>query len=234
MRGIDVSHWQGKIDWKKVADSGIEFVIIKAMHEGTLEPDVEFKRNYDEAGKYGLKRGVYIFTGNTGIQNPEKEAKAFLKILDGRKLEMGIWFDFEHQNLAKAGKAKIEDIAYKYKQIFEGYSCGVYTNMNWYKNILPDSVRCIFKLWVARYPANDRGIMAYSLNPKDVVKNSIGWQFTTKGRVDGINGNVDIDEFWEMPAEAEPKAPEIYVVCVHEYRPIRERGASDCWWIWHS
>ena len=103
--GIDVSHYQGQIDWKKVSESGKRFVIMKAMYEAQSHRiDECFEDNYRKSGIYGLSRGVYIFIGRCSINNPSADAKALLGHLADRPLEYGIWLDYESEFLRKLSK----------------------------------------------------------------------------------------------------------------------------------
>lgn len=197
--GIDVSHYQGVIDWPKVKGDGKEFVVMKAMYESTGKIDETFEANYAGAGSQGMDRGAYIFISSRSIKSPKQDAEDFLKILNGRKLEMGIWLDLESQNLRNAGLAKIIDVVRTETELFNnaGYTVGIYCNLDWWNNVLTDdTLRKSFQFWVARYPSNDDGTMKSSLSPRNLVDVSIGWQYSSKGKVAGIAGNVDMDTFW--------------------------------------
>ena len=133
--GIDVSHHQGAIDWEQVANDNKKFVILKAMYEAqSHRVDEYFNYNYENAGKFGLSRGVYIFIASASINDPQGDANALLGHLNNRPLEYGIWLDFESDVLAKQGVDKIRELAYIYADIFTkaGYYCGIYCNKYWY------------------------------------------------------------------------------------------------------
>lgn len=199
--GIDVSHHNGNINWDKVKTSDIAFVIMKAMYEGSKKPDEMFEANYTGATDAGFNVGVYNFIGKNSALEPKKDAELFLKILNGRKLDFGIWIDVEGDELKSLGKDKIEQVIIEESEIFTnaGYNVGIYCNLDWYKNIITDKVKELFngKFWIARYPKNDKGQPVNSLSPKNICPESIGWQYSSKGKVDGISGNVDLDMFWE-------------------------------------
>ena len=194
--GIDVSHHQGNIDWKLVAESGKEFVIMKAMYEAqSHRKDEFFEENYRKAGIYGLSRGVYIFIASASINDPKGDANALLGHLNGRPLEYGIWLDFESDALAKAGKDRIEELAYYYADIFRGagYFVGIYCNKYWYETYISDNLKADFQFWIARYPKKDVGDYnaVYALRPG--YTSAVAWQYSSKGNVPGIAGNVDLD-----------------------------------------
>lgn len=194
--GIDVSHYQGKIDWAKVAKSGKGFAILKCQYEAlSHRKDETFDYNYSQAGANGLARGVYVFIASASMADPQKDAQCLLKNLDGRKLEYGIWLDLEANVLRAKGKAYIKGLVNIYAQIFHdaGYYVGIYCNRDWYLNCIHDDLKANYDFWIARYPSNDVG--AYnpnsSLKPSD--KMAVAWQYSSKGRVNGISGNVDLD-----------------------------------------
>lgn len=192
--GIDVSHYQGGIDWAKVAASGRSFAIMKAMYEAqSHRKDETFEYNYKSAGDFGVDRGVYIFIASASIADPVADAKALLKHLDGRPLEYGIWLDLESSVLRAKGKEFIRNLCYIYAYHFTkaGYFCGIYCNKDWYENVIHDDLKDDFDFWIARYPAADNG----TYNPASSLKPCFGvaWQYSSKGHVPGINGNVDLN-----------------------------------------
>jgi len=194
--GIDVSHYQKTIEWDKVAASGISFSIMKAMYEAQSHRiDETFEYNYEEAGKHGIDRGVYIFIANASMADPVGDAKALLNHLKGRKLEYGIWLDLESADLRAKGKEYIRNLCYIYAYHFTmaGYFCGIYCNRDWFLNVIHDDLKRDFDFWIARYPAGDNG----KYNPDSPLKPSsdyaVGWQFSSKGTVPGIPTKVDMD-----------------------------------------
>ena len=199
--GIDVSHYQNSIDWQRVKTTGkVDFVIMKAMYESNKAKDETFEANYAGATNAGINRGVYNFIGSVSASNPKADAKALLEILNGRKLEFGIWLDLESDKVRALGKEKIEDIVEKERRVFEaaGYTVGIYCNYDWYKNVISDKIKDVFagKFWIARYPKNDKGEVVNKLSPKNSCPESIGWQYSSKGNIDGITTKVDLDMFW--------------------------------------
>ena len=194
--GIDVSHYQQTIDWKRVAASGKKFAIMKAQYEAQAHrKDEFFERNYIGAGENGIKRGVYIYIARTSMADIEGDARSLLNHLQGRPLEYGIWLDLEDKAVAVKGKAYISELAYKYAKIFRtaGYFVGIYCNRDWYMRLIGDDLKRDFDMWIARYPKNDTGLY----NPNSTLKPSpsfaVAWQYSSKGKVDGIKGNVDMD-----------------------------------------
>lgn len=206
--GIDVSHYQGDINWDRVAKSGKDFVIMKAMYEAeSHRKDETFEKNYKDAGASGLDRGVYIFLSRESMSNPVGDAKSLLKILDGRKLEYGIWLDLESAYLRAKGKEYIRNLCYIYAYHFNraGYFVGIYCNRDWYLNVIHDDLKNDFDFWVARYPAGDNG----TYNPLSSIKpratGVVGWQYSSKGSVPGIKTKVDLDVDYDGITNLDPK-----------------------------
>lgn len=194
--GIDVSHYQGKIDWKKVKESGKAFAIMKCMYEAqSHRKDEYFEENYRASGIYGLSRGVYIFIASSSIKDPEGDAKALLKHLNDRPLEYGIWLDYESQVLRNQGREKIRDLTYIYADLFRsaGYYTGIYCNKDWYDHVIDERLKQDFDFWVARYPRADAGIYNPKSSLKPSYKTAVAWQYSSKGNVPGIKGHVDLD-----------------------------------------
>lgn len=194
MLGIDVSHYQLDIDWAKVKKANYEFAIMKAMYETSYKKDEYFEKNYRGCIANNIMPGAYIFIGSKSINNPKEDAESFLDILAGRKLEYGVWIDAESSKLRACGKQRVQDIIITEAEIIRraGYGVGVYVNLDWYQNVLTDTVKNNYKIWMARYPKNDDGTLRTALSPKG-KKNVVAWQYSSKGRVPGIKGNVDLD-----------------------------------------
>lgn len=195
IQGIDVSHHQGAIDWEQVVNDNKKFVILKAMYEAqSHRVDEYFNYNYENAGKFGLSRGVYIFIASASINDPQGDANALLGHLQNRPLEYGIWLDFESDVLAKQGVDKIRELAYIYADIFTkaGYYCGIYCNKYWYDTFIHKDLKRDFDFWIARYPKNDTGRYnsESSLKP---IQYAVAWQYSSKGNVAGIKTRCDLD-----------------------------------------
>lgn len=189
--GIDVSHYQLDIDWKMVKAAGKQFAIMKAQYEAkSHKKDEYFEANYRGCGENGIMRGVYIFIGTQSIQDPVRDAVSLLNHLNGRELEYGIWLDMEAASLRACGKKEITRLANVYAEIFEkaGYYVGIYSNLDWTKNVLDMKALERFDFWMARYPKADTGVIKEGLNPGGVA-----WQYSSKGIVPGIKVKCDLD-----------------------------------------
>lgn len=193
--GIDVSHHNGQIAWGQVAKANKKFAVMKAQYEAQSHRiDETFEYNYKEAGRYGLSRGVYIYIARHSVSDPVADATALLSKLGGRDLEYGIWLDLEDKNIEYLGREGIERIAYIYSNIFRaaGYYVGIYCNLDWYQRLISYNLKNKFDIWIARYPKSDNGTYnaSSSLKPKSTA---VAWQYSSKGKVPGIKGNVDLN-----------------------------------------
>lgn len=186
IRGIDISHWNGNIDFKKVKESGIDFVIIKAGgSDKGFYTDVKFERNYKEAKAAGLNVGAYYFVGKNflGEDNGVADAKRFLRIIEGKQFEMPVYLDEETTAAQKKALATIASKAFCETMEKAGYFVGIYaSDISGFKDKLDVTKLKAFSLWVARYGAKP-----------SYVKDPGMWQYSSKGSVKGISGSVDLD-----------------------------------------
>lgn len=187
VRGIDVSSYQGKPNWQQVKESGVKFAILRIMN--SKGKDASFEHNYEGCEKQGIARGAYRYSYAMTVAQAKAEAQAVIAALAGRKLEMGVWLDLEWKNQRTLGAAKVKEIAKTWLKTIRdaGYDCNIYCNRDWYKNVCGGLDA---KYWIARYPAEDDGTIKESLKPN---VGETGWQYSGKGKVPGISGNVDMD-----------------------------------------
>ena len=194
--GIDVSHHNGKIDWKEVSKNDKKFAIMKAQYEANSHNiDEFFEYNYEEAGKYGIARGVYIYIARASVADPVKDAMALLDKLKARPLEYGIWLDLEDKNIEHLSKDAFTKLIYIYASLFRsaGYYVGIYCNKDWYSRVLDSyTLSTDFDFWIARYPRDDKGIYNEysSLKPS---KYAVAWQYSSRGNVPGIKTRCDLN-----------------------------------------
>ena len=191
---IDVSSYQGSINWRLVKQSGVDCAILKIMRKD-LAKDKFFEVNYKNAENSGVSViGVYNYSYATTVAKAKADAKKVLEHLNGRKTT--VWLDVEDKCQQGLGVALIGIIrAYRDIIVAAGYDFGVYTGYAFYnKYILPyGGVDC--KLWIAKYGINDG---KYNVNRQPVVSgNMVGWQYTSKGTVGGVYGKVDLSVWYE-------------------------------------
>ena len=215
IKGIDVSSYQKKPDWKKVKQSGVKFAILRIHQRSGI--DTSFEHNYKGCCDNGILVGGYKLSYATTVAEAEKEAEATLAVLKGRKLDFPIFYDLEWERQRKFSKSKLEAItlAFLRKIHSAGYKVGIYSNLDWFNNLFTSAMRD-YDCWIARYPANDNGKVVERLRPAQ----GIGWQYSSKGKVPGINGNVDMDVFYKDYRDSDQKGDTNTVVkisnCGHD------------------
>ncbi len=201
MKGIDIAKWNGTIDWKKVKNSGVEFAILKAINKQCQEEDA-FERNYNGAILQGLPVDVYNYSYALTVEKAISDAKTVLSVIACKKIGT-VWLDIEDKSQMNIGMTLIDIInAYKNEIESAGYKFGVYTGLSFYNSFIKPFhtfVDCPF--WIARYPSKAQ--MDFSDMPKEDKKPSImhplwGWQYTSSGRVNGINGKVDLSLTYDV------------------------------------
>lgn len=188
-KGIDVSEWQENIDFKKVKEAGIEIVYIRAG-QGFGYEDSKFERNYLEAKKYSLKVGVYHYVTARNEQEAREQAKFFISLLHDKKIDCKLAMDYEY--FPDLSKSQINKVALEFLKEVERLSkkeAIVYSNAYNANNTFSREVKD-YPLWIAQYgverPQNNGSWKYWE-----------GWQYTSRGIVDGINGNVDRDQYTE-------------------------------------
>jgi len=212
--GIDVSKWQGKIEWEKVKQSGVEFAFIRVGYRGEnglIYKDEFAEYNLQQANKYDIKIGVYFFSTAINIAESEEEADFLLDIIAGYPISYPVVYDCEGYKEEKSRMYNITaeertDIALAFldKVASKGYQPMHYGS----RNDLMDSsfwnMRRIeekYRVWVALY--------SKTYYPEKDVPTYLGrfdaWQYSDKGRIDGINTNVDLNVCYFQCEKAEPK-----------------------------
>ena len=192
IKGIDVSSYQGKPDWAKVTKSGIKFAILR-IHQKT-GVDSSFEYNYKGCKSNGILIGGYKYSYALTPAQAIDEAEDVIAVLNGRGLDFPVFYDLEWSNQRKLGKQAIENItvAFLTRMKKAGYKVGIYCNLDWYNNVLSDTLKK-YDCWIARYPASDNGSVQERLRPSV----GVGWQYSSKGKVLGISGNVDMNVFYK-------------------------------------
>lgn len=201
-RGMDVSEWQGDIDFRKVKEAGIEVVYIRAG-QGFSYEDAKFERNYEEAKKNGLKVGAYHYVTARNTDEAKLQAQFFVSLISKKQIDCRLAMDFE--SFGNLSRKEINKIALEFIKEVERLSkkeVVVYSNTYDATNIFNKEV-AEYPLWVAQYGVS---------SPQDNGNwnNWIGFQYSSTGRVSGIEGNVDLDRFTEnILVSAAEEIPEV-------------------------
>ena len=188
--GIDVSHWQGDIQWAKVAQNK-DFAIIRCTSGRSNALDSKFPANLRGALAQGMPIGVYRYGYATTVAAARAEAAAVLDAIDGYDMPCGVWYDAEDASQRALPRATLTAIVKAFCEAVTagGYPVGIYCNQDWYDNVLDTDALGKYPFWVARYGTNDG-----RMHTKPRVDGELwGWQYTSRGRVSGISGNVDLD-----------------------------------------
>lgn len=189
---IDVSRWQGSIDWKVVKASGIGNVMIRCSSWDNSGPceDPEFKRNISDAYAAGLNVGVYHYSYAANVAEARREAKFVLELLAPYRLQLPVAFDFEdiaaHEPLSKR---QATDIVKAFCDLLEGeqYYCVLYTFSSWMSGKFYDAEIAKYDKWVAHV-----GVSAPAYSGDYGI-----WQYSHTGQVAGIKGNVDLNYIYK-------------------------------------
>ena len=192
--GVDVSSHQGVIDWQAVADSGVEFAMIRIGFRGYLEgeinTDTKARENNEGAKTAGLDVGVYFFSQALTREEAAREAAWCVTFLENTELEMPLVFDWEHVESAEARTAGFEDgplltaCARSFCDVVTaaGYEPMVYFNVYQAKDLYDLTALQDYGFWIAQYVDGLDYPHAVDL-----------WQYTESGEVEGIQGRVDLD-----------------------------------------
>lgn len=187
--GIDVSRWQENIDFEKVKAAGVEFVIMRMGINSDIDKDISvdsyYHQNIEAAKKAGLKVGIYVYTAAIDPKTAKEHAKWTLDILDGTELDFPIAFDWENWSKFRKYGISIHDL----NETFEAFAKTI--NTSGYKTMLYSSKFYLENIWdtTKNYPV----WLAHYTNETNYEGNYFLWQMSNVGRVDGINGDVDID-----------------------------------------
>ena len=195
-RGVDVSKWNGEIDWDKAKNAGVEFAIVRAGYRGSvtgsLVQDIYFDANMRGTAAAGIPVGVYFFTQATNEVEAVEEASAVLRWIRDYEITYPIFIDTE--GAGGNGRADGLDadtrtlVCEAFCRTIEnaGYQAGVYASRHWYNNNLHTQQLENYYIWLAEY----RNVPLYQGYYRM-------WQYSSKGRIDGIDGNVDMNIMYE-------------------------------------
>lgn len=208
IKGIDVSEYQGKINWKTVAGYGMGFAILRITEKGNVI-DSTFERNYKGCVENNIPVGVYKYSYAMNVAEIQKEAQKVVDVLNGRALDFPVWLDLEYNKQRTLSKSTLETMIKTFWSVVTaaGYKFGIYSNVDWYENIIPESTKPKYDFWIARYPANDDGWMQERLRPSY----GVGWQYSSKATIPGIPTKVDRNVFYKDYREEEPEPLKDYV-----------------------
>ncbi|MCD8143490.1 MAG: peptidoglycan-binding protein [Clostridiales bacterium] len=191
-RGIDVSKWQGTIDWEKVAAAGIQFAFIRAGYGSSArQKDSKFEANYKGAKAAGLLVGAYWYSYATTKAGGQKEATACLEVIAGKSFDLPVYFDQEYEaDIVALSNSTRTAICKAFCATIQagGYTTGIYASTDWLNNKLDYASLTDYSIWAAQYASKCTCKADYDI-----------WQYSSKGSVPGISGNVDMDYLYNLP-----------------------------------
>ncbi|MBQ7801315.1 MAG: S-layer homology domain-containing protein [Oscillospiraceae bacterium] len=183
LRGIDVSHHQGLINWEAVRDAGIDFAIIRVGYGMDLieQDDLYFEYNASECERLGIPYGVYLYSYATTVERADSEADHLLRMINGHTLSFPVYYDMEDDTTIGSDLAAIAR-TFCDKVSAAGYPVGIYANVYWWNHYLTDPCFDGWHRWVAHYSAACGYEGEYAM-----------WQYSNTGSVSGIEGYVDMN-----------------------------------------
>ena len=187
LKGIDVSHHNGTVDWDKVKDDGIDFAILRCGYgrKSVRQIDKQFERNYRECKRVGIPVGVYHYSYAKSADDARIEADFMLELISGKQFEYPVVFDIEDPGQEAYSRDVLTEITIAFCEKIEsaGYYISIYSNADWFTN----------KLDLEKLKPYDKWLAHWVESPK--WGSSFGglWQYTDSGRVDGIETKVDMN-----------------------------------------
>lgn len=184
-KGIDVSSYQGNINWEE-AKKSIDFAIIRCGFGGNLasQDDNKYERNAKECERLGIPYGVYLYSYATTTEEANSEVEHTLRLIKGKKIEYPIFLDVESEVQKKLPLETLNNIVYHYCKKLEeaGYYVGIYANLDWFVNRLNNPQLDKYDHWLAQWSSKPTYTKPFGM-----------WQYTSKLTISGIEGYVDGD-----------------------------------------
>ena len=202
-KGIDVSEWQGKINWAKVKTAGVDFAILRCGYASTY-PDKQWHNNVKGCLSSGMPFGVYLYSRATSPEEASKEADFVIsqlksEYLTGADLAFPVYFDMEDSKMVGKNYAAIAQ-AFFDKLTAAGYPVGTYANLSWWNKRLTSPVFDKYSKWVAAYNAS----IGLTYEPMSNFSEGNGvWQFSDYGSIPGISGRVDLNYTYMAPVNSD-------------------------------
>lgn len=187
-KGIDVSVHNGKIDWQKVKNDGIDFAIIRCGYgqNMTSQDDAYWEYNVSECERLGIPYGVYLYSYANTLAKAKSEAQHVLRLLKGHEPAYPVYYDLEDTITLNLSNSMKKQIATTFCNAVSaaGYEVGIYSSLDWWRNYLTDPIYDSWSRWIAQWNSTCSYTGDYDM-----------WQCSATGRVDGISTNVDLN-FW--------------------------------------
>lgn len=202
-KGVDVSEWQGKINWAQVKTAGVDFAILRCGYASTYS-DKQWHNNVQGCLSSGMPFGVYLYSRATSPEEASKEADFVIsqlksEYLTGADLAFPVYFDMEDSKMVGKNYAAIAQ-AFFDKLTAAGYPVGTYANLSWWNTRLTSPVFDKYSKWVAAYNAS----IGLTYAPMSNFSEGNGvWQFSDYGSIPGISGRVDLNYTYMAPVNSD-------------------------------
>nr|MCR4594973.1 hypothetical protein [Clostridiales bacterium] len=184
--GIDVSRYNGDIDFNKAKADKIDFVMIRCgtAYQHQYNKDIKFEENYANARKAGLMVGAYFYSYAVNTAQAKQEAYWCLEMIKGKSFEYPIAYDVEDKTMMDLSVAQLSAIIETFCDILEanGYKVCVYSSLSWYRERISESTREKYDVWLAQWNKKATATYDYTI-----------WQYTSDGNVNGLPGRVDMN-----------------------------------------
>ena len=200
LKGIDVSRFQGNIDWNKVKNDGIQFAILKFGNIADSDPlyvDTNFEKNYNECKKLGIPVGIYVYNYCNKVENLQRETKKLVELIKGKEFPVGVYLDMEDGTIQPESKDNLTKQVNDFYEIVTsaGHKAGLYTSLSWTRTEYHiNEFNPNMLIWIAQYNNECTYKGHYDM-----------WQYTSSGSVNGINGRVDMNISYFDIEKPEPK-----------------------------
>lgn len=185
-KGIDVSSYQGVVDWKQVKSDAVEFAILRAGYGREIsQKDSSFERNYFGCTENNINTGAYWYSYALSADEAKKEADACLKSIAGKKLNYPVYFDIEDKTQLGLSDKRLQDIAVAFCNEMEtaGYWVGIYSYKSFLESVFTEDFLKRYSIWVAH-----TGVKATDFKYDHGI-----WQYSHKGKIKGILSDVDLN-----------------------------------------
>lgn len=185
-QGIDVSKHNGNINWKNVKNSNkVDFAILRAgFGKVVSQKDTKFEQNYQGCVDNNIPVGVYWYSYAKTVDEAKLEAQVCLQVLNNRKLQFPVYFDFEERSQLNTGRNNVSAMADAFCKTIQdgGYTPGLYSMKSGLTDFLTTEMKNKYTVWVAQINCKQTSYAG----PYDM------WQYSWKGRINGITGDVDM------------------------------------------
>lgn len=186
-KGIDVSKYNGTIDFAQVKSSGIEFVIIRLGWIGNKNNhtiDTKFEENYKNAKAQGLAVGCYVYSYVENSEAMENAISWIKEKLKGKTFDYPLFLDVEDNQISNIDKTTLTNLCKQFCNSFTNYVTGIYANKHWFENKLNVNELTNYKIWLAEWNNQNMHTAKFKVDM---------WQYSSIGKVNGIVGNVDMN-----------------------------------------